>query len=155
MELLNKGSDFPEFKLLGVDERPFTPADIRGPNGIVLAFVHGTWCPNCLHQLRRLNRVAAQLSTYGVGLACVSHDSVAAVSAYQRSAAPPLSYPLLADSQPSLALQFGVFDPEYEVPRPALFYAGPDNKIRFADVSADPYHALNLDRLLAFIEDGL
>jgi hypothetical protein len=89
-------------------------------------------------------------------LACISADPPDVLFAYEQSVEPPLRYPLLADSVPSLAHQFGIYDPdpEHESPYPAVFFAGPDNRVAYTDVSGDPDCFPNMERLLEVIDSG-
>lgn len=151
---LVNGTPLPDFQLIGLDERPVSLADIRGVNGTVIGFIHATWCPYCVRQLMRLNKVAPVLQEHGVGLVCVSHDPVAAIAAYEKTAQPPLRYHLLSDSEPSLGHAYGIFDPDHDTPYPAVFYAGPDDKILYADVSSDPDCFPNMERLLEVVQHG-
>jgi peroxiredoxin len=151
--LLN-GTPLPDFELPGLDDRPVTLADIRGPKGTVIAFIHATWCPYCVRQLLRLNKAAPTLQAEGVGVACISHDPLSAIFAYEKTVQPPLRYLLLADSEPSLGHTFGIFDPDHETPYPAVFFAGPDDKILYVDVSSDPDCFPNMERLLEVVQYG-
>jgi peroxiredoxin len=151
---LSNGSPLPDFTLADSQGQPVSMADLGKPNGIVVAFIHATWCPYCLRQLRRLNTLAPKLAERNIGMACISADSPDILFAYEKSSDPPLQYPLLADSEPSLALEFGIFDadPDHESPFPAVFFAGPDNKIAYADVSSDPDCYPNMEQLITTID---
>ncbi|MCI0399164.1 MAG: peroxiredoxin family protein [Chloroflexi bacterium] len=153
--LLN-GAPLPDFELRDSEDRPVTLADVTGPNGVVVAFIHATWCPFCLRQLMRLNALAPRLAERSVGLVCISADATDAIYAYERSVQPPLTYPLLADSHPSISHQFGVYDghPNHEAPYPSLFYAGRDGRVAYSDVSGDPDCFPNIQRLLEVIDYG-
>jgi peroxiredoxin len=154
--LLN-GVSLPDFTLLNSQNQLVSLADLHQTNGVVVAFIHATWCPFCLRQLRRLNSVAPRLAELGIGLACISADPPDILYAYEQSSDPPLRYSLLADSLPSLAHKFGIFDPnpDHESPYPAVFYAGADNKIVYTDVSGDPDCFPNMERLIEVIENGV
>lgn len=143
----------PDFSLPDGNGMLHAPATLRGPNGLVVAFLHGTWCPYCVRQLVRLARAHQALATLGVGLACILRDPVAAIYAYQVSAEPPLHFPLLADGEPSVARLYGVYDPDHESPYPAVFFAGNDGLIRYADVSSDPDCYPNMARLMEVVEE--
>jgi peroxiredoxin len=151
---LSNGTRLPELHLTDSHGQSVTLSALRGARGSVIAFIHGTWCPYCVRQLNRLNRVAPEISALGCGLACVTHDPVDALYAYQMSAQPPLVYSLLADTDPSLAHAFGVYDPDHEAPYPAVFYANAGDTILYADVSSDPDCFPNMERLLEVIRAG-
>ena len=154
--LLN-GTPIPDFTLLNSQSQPVNLADIRQPNGVVVAFIHATWCPYCLRQLRRLNTLALSLLERQIGIACISADPPDTLYAYEQSTDPPLRYPLLADSNPSLAHIFGIYDPnpEHESPYPAVFFAGANNAIAYTDVSSDFDCFPNMERLIEVIDSGV
>lgn len=151
---LTNGTKLPDFSLTDTNNQPVSLSTLRGANGTIVAFIHGTWCPYCVRQLMRLNRVAPEISTLDCGLLCVTHDPVDSLYAYQLSAQPPLSYPLLADPEPSISHTFGIYDPEHEAPYPAVFYADASDTILYADVSSDPDCFPNMERLLEVVRAG-
>jgi peroxiredoxin len=151
--LLN-GVSLPGFRLAGLDGQFVTLSDLRGAKGTVVSFVHGTWCPYCVRQITRLNQITPQLYQRNVGIVCITQDSPESLSAFQHSAQPPLRYPLLADSTPSLSHDFGIFDPDHNSPYVAVFYAGADDRIQYSDVSSDPDCYPNLIRMIEVIDYG-
>lgn len=151
--LLN-GALLPNFNLRGLDDQLIALSDIRGLKGTVVAFIHGTWCPYCIRQLIRLNRAAPDLYQLGCGLVCIAHDPVETISAYQHTAQPSLAYPLLADSDPSLAHTFGIYDPDHGSPYPAVFYATANDIILYSNVSSDPDCFPNMQRLVEVARAG-
>jgi peroxiredoxin len=148
--LINK-TPLPDFAA-GRQRHAALPASCAAQR-LVVAFLHGTWCPYCVRQLVRLARAHPALQAADVGLACILRDPVAAIYAYQVSAEPPLHFPLLADGEPSVARLYGVYDPDHESPYPAVFFAGADGLIRYADVSSDPDCYPNMARLLEVVEE--
>jgi peroxiredoxin len=152
---LPNGSHLPELpNFFGLQHQSLNIRDVKRENGIVIAFVHGTWCPYCIHQITRLNQVEPELSKRGVGLVCISHDRETTITAYQHSAQPPLRYPLLADAKPSVSKLFGVFDshPDHESPFPSLFYVDAGDVIRYSDVSSDPDCYPSSDEMMKAID---
>ena len=63
------GSSLPQFELQLSNQKTTTDGDLSQENGLVLAFLHGTWCPACIQQLTQLNRLAPDLEKHEVGLA--------------------------------------------------------------------------------------
>lgn|GEM_PF-3976235 len=151
---LSNGAQLPNFDLADHENRSITLDALRGLKGTVVAFIHGTWCPYCVRQLNRLNRVTPEIRELGCGLLCVTHDPVDALYAYQLSVQPPLAYALLADTDPSLSHAFGIYDPDHEAPYPAIFYADAGDTILYSDVSSDPDCFPNMERLLEVIKAG-
>jgi peroxiredoxin len=144
----------PDFRLTNIDNQPIALAALRGARGLVLAFIHGTWCPYCIRQLKRLNAATPDLLAQGVGVACVTHDPLATVAAYQQTAQPPLRFTLLADSEPSLAHAYNVFDPDHRAPYPAVIYGDAAGIVQYSDLSTDPDCFPNMERLREVVAYG-
>ncbi len=151
--LLNN-SEIPNFSLQASNGDTITLDDVVGANGIVLAFVHGSFCPFCKGQIKRLHRITPELQAQGVELVCVTHDTIDTLHVFETLVKPVLNYRLLADSEPTLAEQFGITDPRYQSPYPAVFYAGADRKILYSDVSSDPDCYPNIGRLVELVKYG-
>ena len=67
----------PDFSLLATDEHRYSLQDVRGPNGLVIAFICNH-CPYVLAVIDRIIRDARELKTLGVGFAAIcSNDSAA------------------------------------------------------------------------------
>ena len=148
---LSVGEKLPEFTLQDALENWITLADTRGPNGTVVAFIHGSFCPSCMPQLQRLNAIAPELARHGVGLVCITHDAVPTIFGFQASTTPPLQYPLLADSDPTLAYEYGVKHDFYDSPFASIFLADADDRILFVDVSPDPVCNPDREAMLAIV----
>ena len=103
--------------------------DLSKKNGLVLSFIHGTWCPACVQQLVRSNKFAADLAAYEVAFVAVVNDALSHVNAFKLSSQPPLSFPLLADDPPQLAKTFGIFDELNKRPHLAIFYLDTNGKV--------------------------
>jgi peroxiredoxin len=71
------GSTAPDFRLPGVDGRVHALADVRGPNGVLIAFICNH-CPYVQAIRARLVRDARELQALGIGVAAISsNDAVA------------------------------------------------------------------------------
>jgi peroxiredoxin Q/BCP len=149
--LLN-GSTLPAITLQDHEGKLYNLLDFVGTKGMVVAFIHGTWCPFCIRQLIRLDLVAPELQSLDVGLVCIANESA---ESYSQGAPMPLRYPLLPDAAPSVAHQFGIYDPDHESPYPAIFYADQEGKVLYTDVSSDPDCYPNMERLLEVIQYGI
>ncbi len=76
--------------------------DLMGENGLLLAFVYGTWCATCIQALHALTRYAPQLHKEGVNIAAVLIDDPAELHNFKISSPRPISFPLLADKDESI-----------------------------------------------------
>jgi peroxiredoxin len=71
------GSTAPDFELPATDGRRYALADVRGPNGVLIAFICNH-CPYVRAIRERLVRDASELRTLGIGIAAInSNDAVA------------------------------------------------------------------------------
>lgn len=65
----------PDFDLPGTDGKRYSLRDVRGPNGVVIAFICNH-CPYVLAVIDRIVRDARDLQTLGVGFAAIcSNDA--------------------------------------------------------------------------------
>lgn len=152
--LLN-GSSLPLIALPDREGKLVSLTDFAGAKGLVVGFIHGTWCPYCERQLIRLDLIMSELQALEVGLVCITFDTAEALTGYSQTLTLPLRYPLLPDTAPSIAHHFGVYDPDHASPYPSIFYADAEGKILYTDVSSDPDCYPNMERLLEVIQFGI
>lgn len=114
---------------------PATFAELRGQNGMVLAFVRSAdWCPFCKQQLNELNKVAPELKAKGYPLAALSYDSVETLARF--ASINSLQYTLLSDPKSSVIDAFGVRNLDVAgnkrmdgIPHPAIFIISADGVV--------------------------
>jgi len=75
---------------------------LMGENGLLLAFVYGTWCATCIQALHSLTRYAPQLQKEGVNIAAVLIDEPKELYNFKISSPRPILFPLLADKDESI-----------------------------------------------------
>ena len=149
---IQPGTILPDFCLVDPKGQSICLEEIIEENGLIIFFIRGTWCPVCIRLLTQVNRIIGQIRNYDTGLVCIACDTPEAIFAYKISVEPPLDFPILIDSNPSLSKQYGVFDVSHESPQPALFFAGPDRVIRYVDVSPIFHWYPNLEHLLEVVK---
>ncbi len=67
----------PNFNLIGVDGKKYSLENVRGENGTLIMFICNH-CPYVIAILDRIIRDAAELQSYGVGVAAISsNDTIA------------------------------------------------------------------------------
>ena len=81
---------------------------IVGENGVMLAFIHGTWCMGCVQTLYQLQRHAHTYEKEGVKIAVVSSDPPHRLNAFRRSAASNISFSLISDQKGALREQYNL-----------------------------------------------
>ncbi len=150
----NVGAEIPDMALKQADGKPITLKQLAGHDGTLIGFMHGTYCPHCVQQLARSNRVAERLAEHGIKLVWVLADKPTSISAYQIAASPSPRFEMLPDTEPSITTQFGV-PPEVtqHQPAPFAFILDAQNHVRYVDHRDNPHAPLDVDRLLAALED--
>ncbi len=93
------GQPLPPLPVFTAEGRATSASAHLHPRGTLLSFLHGTWCPDCVLQLRRLRRLNRDLALNmpGVGVLALTADTLDALLGFVMSAQPPLGYPMLAD----------------------------------------------------------
>lgn len=132
-------------------EGDVTLRNALGPHGLLLHLFHATWCPACVEGLMRLQRRYRDYADAGVAVLAIVSDSPASAQAFQLSADPPLTFPLLADPDLSLGQHYGLIDTEHNLLRPAALLLDEKGHIRYVDVPDDPHDAVRHDPLLAAV----
>lgn len=149
---LQSGTVLPNFCLEDPKGQSICLDEMVQENGLIIFFIRGTWCPVCVRLLTQVNRIIGQIRKCDTGLVCIACDTPEAIFAYKISVEPPLDFPILIDSYPSLSKQYGVFDGSHESPQPAFFFADADKVIRYVDVSPIFDWYPDLEQLLAFVQ---
>jgi len=96
------GESLPRFSAKDDENKLHQLDDLMGENGLVLAFVYGTWCATCVEALHALTRYAPQLKKEGVNVAAVLIDDPADLHNFKASSPRPVQFPLLADKDESI-----------------------------------------------------
>lgn len=91
------GEAIPDFCLLDENDALRDPLNLTGERGLLLVFVHGTWCANCVPTFYTLAKYAPVYMRVGVNVAVISEDSPASLRNFKASAPMTIPYPLLAD----------------------------------------------------------
>ena len=102
------GLHAPDFTLRDEKNQSAPLKGIIGENGLLLAFIHGTWCSYCVQTLYRLRRHSAFYDQSGISLAVIAIDPPSALKVFKMSANPPLAYPLLADEDEQVHKLYGL-----------------------------------------------
>jgi peroxiredoxin len=95
--LLRPGQPLPELKALTASGAPTSVEAHLGSRVTLVSFLHGTWCPDCVSQLYRLQRRWRELAAAGVGAVTLVRDQPETLAAFLVSARPRLEYTVLAD----------------------------------------------------------
>ena len=82
------------------------PRDLMGPQGLLLVFYRGHWCPYCRRYLGKLAANATRFAQRGVKIAAVSPEPP--ITSNQLRAKLQLPFPLLCDTQGIAIDAYGV-----------------------------------------------
>jgi peroxiredoxin len=110
------------------------PIDWRGhmgSRGLLVALIHGTWCPFCVEQLIWLQRRNEWLSGLGIHTLALVVDDPSHVLAFNSSLAHPLPYTLLADVDGRFSKALGLYDSENHYARSAVLVLDQSGHVRF------------------------
>ena len=142
-----------DFFLTDPDGKTVSLEQLAQDRGVVIGFMHGTYCPHCIQQLNRANRYADVLEEHKTPLVWVLRDSVSNISAYRLASQPPPRFLMLPDSEPSIGRHFGI--PQAGAggePLPSLLYLDASRTVRYLEAPENPHAPPNMDALLAAIE---
>ena len=95
--LLTVGQRLPELRVLTALGVPTSVGAHLGSPATLLNFLHGTWCPDCVSQLYRLQRRRRELTAAGVEAVMLVRDKPETLAAFLLSARPSLEYTVLTD----------------------------------------------------------
>ena len=117
---LEAGSAAPPFTLRADRHCSASLADYQG-KPLVIVFYVADWHPVCTAQLERYRDLAPDLERLGASVVAVSPDTIWSHASFAR--AHRLPFPLLSDDTPhgEIARAYGVYDPQKQAPRRALF----------------------------------
>ena len=71
---LEQGATAPEFKLMGIDDKPHTLGDVRGDNATAIIFTTNH-CPDAIAAFGRTNDLVEQFKDQGVGFVAINSNS--------------------------------------------------------------------------------
>ncbi len=142
-----------DVSLTDADGKSVHLKELASEEGIVVGFLHGTYCPQCVQQLNRANRFAATLRSHRVSLAWVLADKPDNIATWRVAAVPAPEFELLPDSSPSVKRRLGFEEGEKD-PAPTILYVDAGGTIRYAETPENPHAPVNLDALIAAIKEG-
>lgn len=145
------GRQLSDITLTDVNRQAVGLFSLSGPNGLVLGFMHGTWCPHCLQQLRRSNEYADPLRAHGVELVWVLKDTPSTIAAHLVTARPVPHYHALPESEPPVIEQMHLTDAVR--PSPTLIYIDPFRTVRFVHAPDNPHAPHDMSALLRIIDE--
>lgn len=122
------GDPAPDFSLPGTGDRTYSLAEFRG-RPLVLVFYPGDDTPVCTKQLSSYNDGLDQFEELDAQVLAISAQDVASHERF--SAAHGFGFPLLADTDKTVAEAYGTLGP-IGFPRRSVFIVDADGTIRYA-----------------------
>ncbi|MDL1885505.1 redoxin domain-containing protein [Anaerolineae bacterium CFX8] len=99
---LKVGQTAPHFSAVDDQKKPVHLEGLLENGKLLLAFIHGTWCPHCVQTIYRLRRAANTFAQEGIGIAVVAIDDPKTLGIFRQSAVPTIPFTLLADNDQSV-----------------------------------------------------
>jgi peroxiredoxin len=155
---LQVGNKSPAFELSDHNGKIVRSSDVLKKGPLVICFIRGRWCPFCVGQMEAMNAIYPEIQSAGASFVAISPQTVhqCSLMADQHK----LRFPLLSDTQNSVARQFGlayrvpeyqqeiyrrVFvnlpfvngDDSWELPIPATYVLNGDGIVRYSSVNPD------------------
>jgi peroxiredoxin len=87
----------PELKVLTATGQATSIEAYLGSQVTLLNFLHGTWCPECVSLLYRLQQHKQEIAAVGAEIVVVTRDRPEALAAFLLSTGHSLDYTVLAD----------------------------------------------------------
>ena len=103
---LKVGDTAPTFQLRDDRDKTWSSSDRFGKKWVVIYFYPGDFTPGCTAQAKAFNAAMDKLTEQGVEVVGVSGDSIATHALFKK--AQKLNFTLLADTDGTVAKQFGV-----------------------------------------------
>ena len=112
-----------------------TLADSSGRPRILILFL-GFGCAHCVEQLQAFGPAAADFAAAGIDIIAIGDDPVDDLSKYDLSTYP---FPILADSEYNVFRSYRCFDDFENAPLHGTFLIDAKDRIRWQDVSFEPF----------------
>ncbi len=107
LDSIQIGQPLPDLQVQTGEGQSLALDSLIGAPGALLNFMHGTWCPECVNQLRSLQRHQAAIAATGAKVIVIIADVPAHVAAFQLAAQSSVAYTVVADPAASTHHQIG------------------------------------------------
>ena len=132
---LKVGDQAPDFTLKGSDGKTYSLADYRGKKAVVVAWFPKAFTRGCTLECKSLAANGEQLRKYDVAYFMASVDVVDDNTRFAESE--KADFPLLSDSDKSVAARYGVLAPRGMANR-WTFYIDKNGRIAYVDRAVNP-----------------
>ena len=128
---LKPGDDAPDFTMVGSDGKTYKLSDFKGKQAVVVAWFPRAFTGGCTAECKSFKNDGAKIREYQVAYFTASNDPVEKNTEFAKSL--DVDYPILSDPDSSVAMKYGVFNPERKAALRWTFYIGADGKILHID----------------------
>jgi peroxiredoxin len=155
---LKSGDRVPEFELSDANREMVSSARLLEVGPLVITFYRGVWCPYCNMELLALEAVLPEIKAAGASLVAISPQNQ--VNSRKSLRDNGLSFPILSDTENSVAAAFGLRfalpeylvdlykslnnelprfngDDSWTLPMPGRYVVAQDGTIVYSDVNPD------------------
>jgi len=155
---LRPGNTAPCFELSDHSGTLVRSTDLLQEGPLVLCFFRGRWCPFCVGQLEAMDSIYPKIKERGARFIAISPQTIH--QSYLMADQHRLHFPLLSDTQNTVAKQFGLVyrvpdyqqeiyqrvfvnlpfvngDPAWELPVPATYVINHESTVLYAAVNPD------------------
>lgn len=133
---LQVGDMAPDFTLTGSDGKNHRLADLRGKQGVVIAWFPKAFTGGCTAECKSLRESGAAIPKASVALFAASTDDAATNKKFAESLT--LDYPILSDPSKATAKAYGVLNPANGLANRWTFYIGKDGRVAHIDQAVQP-----------------
>ena len=129
---LKVGDKAPDFSLVGTDGKTHKLSELtKAGKAVVVAWFPRADTPGCTKECTSFKNDGAKMRNFEVVYFTASNDPVEANKKFAEKLG--VDYPILSDTDSSVATAYGVFNPERKAALRWTFYIGADGKILAID----------------------
>jgi peroxiredoxin Q/BCP len=129
---LKVGDTAPDFTMVGTDGKTYTLSELnKQGKAVVLAWFPRADTPGCTKECQSFKADGAKMRGYQVAYFTASNDPLEKNKAFAEKLG--VDYPILSDPDSSVAMKYGVFNPDRKAAQRWTFYIGADGKILHID----------------------
>lgn len=123
---------------------------------MIVEFLRGTWCPNCVKRMHALEAFREQIEAMG-GLVYIAAEKLGGLFKPEEYLAKhPVSFPFLLDEDRSVTKAWGVYLPfsydSIRIARPATFVVDAGGAVRYIHVGSSQFDRAPMSEVLEALQ---
>ena len=124
------GDAAPDFEMVGSDGKTYKLSDMKG-KAVVVAWYPRAFTGGCPKECTAFTEQGGSIREYNVAYFTASNDPAQKNKEFAEKLG--VDYPILSDPDSSVAMKYGVYNPERKAAQRWTFYIGADGKILHID----------------------